>query len=228
MRCSEARRRLTGSRRDDLSVLKDRDLLDHLASCPACAREAEAARLMKAVFEGSATDDSLAMLPQEEQRQLVEARAYDHKNLADRVGAWLSGLHYLWWRRPTRSVSIGLAAAALAVVTFVPFSYDRTLGYDIAFAGVCQEVALDDEKICDMLHSLGLGEAAVDLGECDSVCCLNIICLRSEEEVRLVVSALERMCKTRVTSSVIPLVDRTSSSLLDRANDKVFRGGHGS
>lgn len=228
MRCSEARRRLTGSRREEASTVEDRELLAHLASCPACAREAEAARAMKAVFAASAADDATAMIPQTEQQRLIEARISNRSSLADRARAWLAGWRYLYWRRPAWSLSLGVTVAALAVVAFVPFSYNRTLGYDIAFAGVCQEVALDDEQICDMLHSLGLGEAAVDLEGCDSVCNLNIICLRSEEEVRLVTSALEKMCKTEITSSVIPMVDRASSSLLHRANEKVFRVGQGS
>ncbi len=228
MRCSEARRRLTGSRRDDPSALEDRELKAHLASCPSCAREAESARIMKAVLEASTADDTSAMMSQAEQQRLVETRAAGHDRLTDRFGSWLTGLRYLWWRRPAYRASLGLVAAVLAVVTFVPFSYNKTLGYDVAFAGVCQEVALDDEQICDMLHSLGLAEAAVDLEGCDSVCNLNIICLKSEEEVRLVVSALQNMCKTEITSSVVPMVDRASGSLLRRANEKVFPGGYGS
>jgi len=228
MRCSEARRRLTGSRRDEKSILEDRELQAHLSSCPACAREAEAARIMRAVLEGSSADDTSAMMPSVEQRRLVEDRLRGRLSVAGRISDWLNSLRYWWWRRPGYTISFGVAAAVLAVATFVPFSYDRTLGYDVAFAGVCQEVALDDDKICDMLHSLGLGQAAVDLEECDTVCSLNIICLKSREEVSMVVAALESMCQTEVTSSVIPLVDRTSGSLLDRANEKVFHTGQGS
>ncbi len=228
MRCSEARRRLTGSRQDDPSVLEDRELKAHLASCPACAEEAESARIMKTVLDASATDDTLAMIPQVEQQRLVESRISRHNSLSDRIVGWLDGLRYLWWRRPGYGLSLGLVAAVLAVATFVPFSYDKTLGYDVAFAGVCQEVALNDDQICDMLHSLGLGEAAVDMKGCDSVCALSIICLRTEEEAQMVVAALQNMCRTEMTSSVIPMVDRTSGSLLRRANEEVFRRSQGS
>jgi len=227
MRCSEARRRLTGSKRDDSSVLEDQELRSHLASCAACAREAEVARIMKTALDTSAADDNSAKISLVEQQQLIEARISNRISFADQVVAWLAKLRFLWWRRPSYSVSIGLTVAVIAVVTFVPFSYNKTLGYDVAFANVCREVALDDEQICDMLHSLGLGEAAVDLEGCDSLCNLNIICLRSEEEVRMVVAALQNLCRTEMTSSVIPMVDRTSGSLLNQANERVFRRGQG-
>ncbi|MCP4603445.1 MAG: hypothetical protein GY847_23490 [Proteobacteria bacterium] len=227
MRCSEARRRLTGSRRDEGSIVEDRELGAHLESCPSCAREAKSAGQMRALLDGAAEDDTSAIVPQAVQQRTVEARTTSQAGPAGRLAAWWSGLRLLWWRRPAYGASLAFAAAVLALVTFVPFSYDKTLGYDVAFADVCREVALDDDQICDMLGRLGLGEAAVDLEGCDSLCNLNIICLRSEEEVAMVVTALQSLCRTEMTPSVIPMVDRASGSLLDRANERVFRKNQG-
>lgn len=227
MRCSEARHRLNGSRREGAPISEDQELKAHLAACPSCARLAESTLLMNSLLDGASVDDTEGMTPLTEQKRLVAARLAGRQSLVDRVRNRLAGLEYWGWRRPVYAVSLGFAVVLLALAAIVPFNYNKTTGYDVAFGGVCMDVATDDDKLCDMLHSLGLGEAAIDLEGCDSVCNLNIICLRSKEEVRLVVAALENMCPTGITTSVIPVVDRTSGSLLNRANEKVFRDGRG-
>ena len=164
MRCREARRRLTGSRKGQPADLEDRELLDHLAECPDCAREAKALGTLRQMLLAAGENDAAHVTPISAQKDVVEARA-------TRAGRAMLWRRFFWFatehggrNRLRYGIGVAIAIALLAVVSFVPFRYDHTVGYDVAFAGVCRELGADDERICDVLYELGLEEADIDVG----------------------------------------------------------------
>jgi len=205
MRCRQARRRMILP-----EAAADRSLREHVASCPACAEHwAALARLDRAIDQ-AAEADRLDLTPLPQQRKLVEARAA-------RLGRAVAAPVRL---RPARRLRWGAAALAVAVLlllTVVPFSYQRTLGYKVSICCVEADLALEGDTICDLFYHLGLDEANYDVLGCDSTCKLMIVDLRSREEVEQVVEALRELTPQANATSVIPVTSSESASLLHRA-----------
>ncbi|RKX25126.1 MAG: hypothetical protein DRP45_06660 [Candidatus Zixiibacteriota bacterium] len=216
MRCREAQLRLAESRRTESAAPADNELLAHLSECPDCARLAEAAGMLNQMFEAAAVNDTLNVVPISERKHTVETEVALRKR--KHVPAATIGLP----RRRRMGVGIAVAIAVLAILSVIPFGYDRIVGYDVAFAGVDKNLATDDHMICDMLFALGLVEAAVDVKGCDSTCCLHIIDLKSSNEVHLVVTALNVMNPDDLSTEIIPLTVKSSRSLLHQAGEKIF------
>jgi len=221
MRCREARLRLTGSRQNGSAGTEDRELLDHLNQCPACSREAAAAGTLRQILTASSVNDMENVTPLHEQKAQIEARLARHQRL--KVNAGTSTRGRLIWQ-PAFGVGVTLVVAALiAALILIPFQYDRTIGYEVAFAGVERELVEEDERVCDMLFALGLIEAAVDYLGCDTTCKLTVFDLKSKEEVQLVVAAFAHVNPLDLSSNIIPVRATVSGSLLDRANERILR-----
>jgi len=221
MRCREARLRLTVSRQDRSAGTDDRELIDHLNQCPACAREAGAAGTLRQIFAASSVNDMEYVTPLHKQRLQVEARVahQQHPN----VNAGTARRERLIWR-PAFGVGLALVAVTLiAALTLIPFQYDRTIGYEVAFAGIERELVEEDERVCDILFELGLIEAAVDFLGCDTTCKLTVFDLKSKQEVQLVVAAFAQVNPMDLTTDIIPVRATVSGSLLDRANERILR-----
>ena len=223
MRCREARLRLIDSRRGGAAGQDDRELLDHLKKCPNCTREAEAAQKLQQLLAAAGADDLSDLLPLTEQKRLVEARTASPGGRS-RSALSIRRATIGWPRwRPALGLGVTIAVSLLAILTLVPFRYHRTVGYEVAFAGVNRELVEEDDRICDMLYTLGLPEAAVDVRDCDTTCRLTIIDLKSKEEVQLVVSALARANTGELTTDIVPIRASASGSLLDQANERILR-----
>ena len=209
MRCHEAESRLTGSRRDISAIGNDPELAQHLKECPRCAEYARAAGLLERALSGLTEDGREYPVPLTQMRNRVEARVARRR----RVPVWL--------RKPALSLA-GAVAVGFLIVSLVPFEYGETIGYDIRFGGVSPELVQEEEHICDMLSTLGLDEAGVDMLGCDTTCSLRILDLKSAEEVELVSTALRQANPDRLTVHVTPLRTTGSRTLLNRAQDKIF------
>ena len=96
-------------------------------------------------------------------------------------------------RRPTLSFSMAALVAILVVATLVPFSFTRTIGYEVAIAGVDRELAVDTAKVSTLLNALGVKDVSVALGDCDTTCVLKISALQSEDDVDLVTTAFAEL-----------------------------------
>ena len=210
MKCSDAQSRIDKLLRQGQPVEVDSVEGQHLAGCPTCRRLYEASSGLQTIYNSAGTDDPAGIVPFEVQRQRIQARAVRGETV--HIG-----------RRPG-GVRIAVAAAAvviLIVAALVPFTYERIMGYNVAFAGVNYECGSDCEIICDILYELGLDDANVDHMGCDSTCALLVLDLKNQREVNMVVSAFAELCRTQVDTSVIPVIRRGSSTLLYRAHKKV-------
>ncbi len=215
MRCRLVREQIDAETSAGRQWTDNLELQAHLKECPDCAEYARISGRLDRTLTLAAEDDAVGIMPLEDQRVRVETRAGQSGNRVQpsyRRG-WRRVSHIL--RQPVLAAS--LAMAALALFTLVPFSYDRTVGYDLTLAGVSLDLGEDDEVLCDMLHRLGLIEAGVDVHSCDSTCCLSILDLKTEQEAHMVVGVIARLSESAVTTDIVPIRARTSSSLLEKA-----------
>lgn len=223
MHCSEARHRLTGSRRSAAELAQDSQLLEHLKLCPNCAREALAAETLRQMLIAGRADDSVGTVPMADQRKLVEARMAQVSGEKSRRHATTLVHGNSLSRHPLLSAGAIVTVIIVVLLGLVPFGYHRTVGYEIAFAGVSPELVEDDDRICDVFYALGLAEAAVDVIDCDTTCNILVFDLKSKQEAQLVVTVLERMNRTDLNADVIPIRTRSSGSLLQQANQKLLQ-----
>lgn len=206
MRCRQAKLRIAASPEDKSNPVVDQELEAHLRQCSACSAEARASDLMKTVLTEAGRVDPQVNINQNEMRQKVERR----------LGAKPPSRVPSGSRLLTRLIPIaGLAAAATILImlnSLVPTEPGVVMGYQVALGGVDRELALDDEIICEILHRLGLDEAAVDIMGCEITCDLLIYDLKSREEAQLVAAAFDVMDGNQVTTNVIELLEPTPSS----------------
>ena len=216
MRCREARHRLTSSGSDSAALRNNRELMEHIAQCPACAEYARATGTLRQMLIAASTNDSDDITPISQQRKIIDKRMAESSESRVDMQPYRGRIRL--------SIGIAVGVVLLVLISIVPFGYDRTVGYHVAFAGLCEEVAVDDDRICDILYNLGLDEADIGAAYCDTTCTIHIVELRSLEEAELVVQAFSGLCRIDPTANVIPVVKRESASLLDQANEKIFTG----
>lgn len=213
MRCSEACRRLTESRGTVSSA--DTDLRDHLAACPACAEFARAERMLVRDLSLSTADDTEADRSFAAMRARVNARAEAITSQTPREVFIMSALKRTISRRPRMSLTIATAVIVLAFLTVVPFSFQRTVGYEVAIAGVNKDLAMDDAKITELLAALGVENAAVNVGDCEKTCVLNISDLKSQDDVVIIKTAFDKMGHC-VVERVGEIADTVTASLISQ------------
>lgn len=212
MRCREAEERLNRLATDELAPIADPELRDHIESCPGCAADYDALLLMAKSFATASSDEN-DIVPMEFMRQRVEQAVP-----GVRTGAPALRL----FGRPVRLALAVSAAAIIIIAALVPFQYQRTVGYELALNGVTRDLAENDERVCDLLYTLGLVEAAVDIGECDTTCSLTIFDLKSEQEAKLVANSIAMINDNGLHWDVIPIRTSTTGSLIDQANEKLL------
>ena len=211
MLCREAKRRLIDAGSSGSSISDDRELMEHLAQCPDCAREAEAVKRLHRALERGRIDDTVAITPIEVQKVAIDARlAQSERNVT--TGYRLSRLLADVFRKPHYAVGLTLAAVVVLLVFLTPFKHDRVVGYNLSVAGVSEDIATDDDRLCDLLYALGATDAGVDLIGCDTTCDLLIYDLRSTEEVHLVTMAIRNLNDADVTTNVIPVIAQSPDS----------------
>ena len=155
MHCHEAQRRLTELGSSAADLRDDAPLNAHLASCDACARAAEATHTLRRAFDTVNQSDRDDMPTFDQVKSQVEQgasathpRLRGNKSIMATIWNPLSG-------RTRWSIGLVTATAVLAFLTLVPFSYERTVGYEVALAGVDKNLAMDEGKIRVLLEKTG-------------------------------------------------------------------------
>lgn len=215
MHCSEARLRITGSRRD---IKNYPELQEHLKNCPACAKEFEAAHVLIDIFDLNSKNDTSDMIPLETQLKFVQARVENKDHLGS------SGVlkNSLFGHRLSFGISALATAAVLLLFAVIPFNYEQVVGYEILFRGIDLELVKERTTICDVLFNLGLEEADIDFLGCDTTCNITVQYLKSEDEVKMVLFAFSEINDYDLSSHVIPIHSQSSRSLLEKVDEKIF------
>ncbi len=190
MRCAQARQRLTALHGD---AGDDRELIRHLRICADCAAFARAERALGRDLAAVAADEGRDDMPLSVVRSRVEARRHNLAHPKFKEVSLMSAALRQIKRRPTLSFSMAALVVILLAATLIPFSFTRTIGYEVAIAGVDRELAVDTVKVNTLLTALGVRDAAVALGDCDTTCVLKISSLKSEDDVELVTTAFAEL-----------------------------------
>ncbi|MEZ5357434.1 MAG: FlgD immunoglobulin-like domain containing protein [Candidatus Zixiibacteriota bacterium] len=184
MRCRQVRQRLTECR-GNLSQL-DNSIREHLMHCHACAEAARVELQMARDFQRLSGDDAEGGLPLQELRTRVDAVSRPDREL---IMSKITG-HIK--RRP-RLVAVSAVIAFLLLTTLIPIRMHKTVGYEVAFAGVQKDLAMDEFKIQELLTTIGVEKAGFEVGACEQTCELKILDLRSEQDLQIVLTAFNEL-----------------------------------
>ncbi len=213
MYCYQARRRLNESE----SAVTDTELLEHLQECPACARLAEAAQLLGQAIVVAGKEDKLD-LPS---LAVLKARVNSQRELAGRGVARetsiMTAMKKQLRKRSRLGLGIAVAAAVLAFLTLVPFTIERTVGYEVAVAGVDENLALDSDKLAEFLTQLGVGDACFDVTDCNKTCKVKISELKSPDDAAIVLAAFDEFDNVEVLKDICETILTANVSVLQMA-----------
>ncbi len=219
MRCGEAKRRLTEYWLEEPEQVDDQELLNHLRECSACARHAAAIRSLKRDFAAARAFDNDGGLPLSILRTRVEAHASISKPAETKERSLMSTFMKNLRKRSKLSATVAVVAVVLAVLTLVPFRFERTVGYEVAVAGVDKDLALDSDRVAALLKALGMEAAKVDVTACEATCSLVVRELGSQEDAKLVAAAFLSGGEAGLDCEMIEVLDEHSSSLLNHTKN---------
>lgn len=217
MRCAKARQRLIASGGD---AGDDRELNRHLQTCAECAAFARAERALCRDLAASAAEEDRDDMPMSVIKARVEAQSRQFAHSKFKEGTLMSAAFRQIKRRPTLSFSMAALVVVLLVATLVPFSFTRTIGYEVAIAGVDRELAVDTAKVGTLLNALGVKDAAIAVGDCDTTCVLKISSLQSTGDVDLVTTAFAELGDFDCEGVQVKC-DTISGTLLDKVRHMV-------
>jgi len=215
MRCHEARRRLLKSR--GIPSENEMDLIEHLRTCRKCHLFARAEKALRLDLGAAAVDDNVDTLSPAALRTRVEAAADNPKreiNLMLKIKGQLKS-------RPRVGVITAITVIVLALVTLVPFKTQETVAYEVAIAGVDRNLAVDEQKVDQLLTALDLEDARFDVEGCEATCVVKISELESEEDVKVVVSAFDELGHC-VVDYVKPIEAKKKVTLAGEAKSRIF------
>ena len=144
MRCKEVKRWI-----DQGLSNPDQTTREHIQSCPACARAAEAARILDRGFKAAKMDETVEHFAAARAR--VETAAAE-KMIKERI---MDQIKEQIHTRPKLFAGLGLAAAAILIFTLVPVSYTHTAGYKVSIPGIDPDAALSPGLVSAAMSTIG-------------------------------------------------------------------------
>ncbi len=222
MRCRQVRNRLNESARADSKRTLDKEILEHLQSCQECARQAQAAAELRRAFVDNCQSDHIDRITWAQLQSQVEAQANLSQPNQSKETPLMSTLKSQLKRRPKLSLGLAVTAVALLAMTLIPLKFDRTIGFEVAVAGVDRDLAFNTEKINEMLSKLGLAEVAVDVTGCEKTCNLIITQLKSEGDAQLVAAAFGNLANSDCRVLVEVISESTTGNVIDKAGNVWF------
>jgi len=222
MHCNEAERRLRRIEAVGGSPRDDAELADHLVSCVSCTRQAKASELLGQAFADLRNEDTGTFPAWARVKADIESGATAAHRTPGRIAIAMEKIFDPISGHRGRRIGFAAGLAVLAFLTLIPFHYQKTVGYEVAFAGVNKDLAMDQGKIELLLSRLGIGGASVDLGACEATCSLVVSNLKSKGDCQALVYAMKEMGECQVVSEGSPLCEPASGSLVKLAGQKVF------
>jgi ElaB/YqjD/DUF883 family membrane-anchored ribosome-binding protein len=212
MRCRDVKRRLNDA------ILPDAEMLEHLESCPSCAREVQAGRILahslesareSADFEDTAFDELKARLETLSSRQNSKGN-----KIMDRVKNQISD-------HPGFSFGIVAAICLFAFVVLVPISYNKTVGYDLVLTGVNAQNGFEVDTARDVVEAIGYTDVQISTSLDDRKLKIIFEDLPSKEAVREITSAMTSLAKIDLLAEVSPVVVNQMGSIYAQVKDKI-------
>ncbi len=230
MTCAEAALTIDEYRRKGIQEFNEQRLLEHLMNCPECFVVAtgvfDIERVLSHAFKETKAQQQAATVettPLPYVRTQVEAQVADsaraHQLMEKSI---MSTIVNQLKKRSRLSLGVGFAMLGLLAATLIPFTYQDTIGYEVAFAGVNKNLALDSDRIEELLKELGVEGARVYVSGCEQTCNLTISDLKSPEDGKLLIAAFESGGAVQLTNDVTPMVDTKEGNLFTKASHYVF------
>jgi hypothetical protein len=212
MRCHKARQRIEALGADAEKIAAEKELSEHVRQCPQCTALIQAENLLRQDFKAAPEIAHNSHIPLTILKRKVEAAA----DLVTKNGGGASrekGIMSRLIRKPRYSISIAAVAIALLAVLVIPLSFDNNFGYEVAIAGVDRELALDEDKVCELLRSIGIDNCEFEVGDCEQTCKLKVFDLKDKDEMKVVCAAFDAMGNCVVED--IYEVDKNGSVVID-------------
>lgn len=213
MGCQEAKRRL-----NEIGEI-DGELREHLDRCPECSREVAAWRLIETALENTRTDHEEPATPFAEIRAKITAdRGLEKKkenSIMSEVQKQIAGHRRF-------SIALAVAVTVFAFVVLVPFSYDRTIGYNLAYTGLDSEYELPPEMLTEVLTTL-YRQVRVELTQNGSYLDYSITGLPSRTAAKEASVAFASLTGYSGEPVITLVVTKTSASLYAQVRDKLIK-----
>lgn len=193
MRCHEARQRINESDQAQFDPDRDKELLEHLRLCYKCAELSETAILLNRDLKAGGACDTEGGLSFPNLKARIEKKIDSGVLQQNKELSLMGKLINSVTKRPRLGLSLGVAVVLLAFLTLVPFKFERTIGYEVAIAGVDKDLALDTEKVQMLFVKLGLDDAKFDVSDCEVTCNMKITHLKSENDARIIIAAFDEL-----------------------------------
>lgn len=206
MRCDEARQRLNEAFDHGRDFTDDIPLGKHLQACAECTALAKPLQQCREDLAAARYHDTEGGLDPADLRAEVEARVARRAHSQTQENSIMAALKKQILR-PRFGLGLAVITAALLVAIVIPFGFrDATVGYEVAFAGVDRNIAMDTERINEFLISIGVDDADIDVSDCEKTCKLQIKSLKDPEEAYLVWTAFNDFSEVKLTGDMIELV----------------------
>ena len=179
MRCKEVKQRI-----DKSADGFDQDILNHIKNCPSCARAAEAKRVLQSALQNSRSQSPRPETALDKIRLSVE-----HNALNIKKESFMSKIKNNISTRPRLATGFGVLVVAFVFFAVVPFSYTKTIGYDLALPQVSEYDRVKPEKLEKAMTTLVAPQVQVAQVE-NTVVVKNLPTLAAAEDAREIVGAI--------------------------------------
>ncbi|MCP4567132.1 MAG: hypothetical protein GY841_06090 [FCB group bacterium] len=209
MRCHEAKRRM-GEKQEN-----DRELALHLAGCPACALEAEAAGLLDRAVQTTRRLDPAETTSLETIRTRVNA----HQAEDGKERFFMAQSNNIFTKK--LSLGLGLAVLAFLFVTLVPFSYDRVVGHDLVLSDISGDVQVSPNQMVKALQALGYDNISVNVNQSNSETEVTVNNLPHELAVSEASAAFTALTGIEADTESTPIIKTVSGSLYAQVREQM-------
>lgn len=187
MSCKKYKMLLEEAQIRELSVTEQAELDSHLTECSDCLEEVKQHKIISKLFQESSELENDYIIPQELMRSRVEQQLYES---SEKKPVWQ------FIRNPI------LISAFSLILVLIGFQYmtkpkptNNAFQYSVSLDGVNVAMVEDNEIICEMLYTIGLPEASIDVLGCDTTCEVVIFDLKTRQEAEKVVRTLHTLDK---------------------------------
>ena len=216
MRCYQTRQKLNQLNWDKSEIANNKELVEHLQNCHACASLVKAEQSLLRDFKAASVNDNEDVVPFNVLKSRVNHEATRPPKNKLRENSIMSAFSNLFSKRPKLGIGLTAAVLALVVSTLVPFNYDKTIGYEVAFAGVDRSLAMDSDKIKDLLLRLGVDDAAINVSDCEATCNVFISDLKTPNDAKIVKAAFNKIGNVQLLHDITEMVSEESGNLLKK------------
>lgn len=216
MRCRQAKQKLKSKHFENSEIAKDQTLINHLHECPACASLVSAENLLRLDFQAAAVDDNEEVVTGWLLKAQVERQAADANRSKFRENYLMASFTKLFKKQSKLTIGVTTVVVVLLLSILIPFSYNKTIGYEVAFAGVDKNLALDSGKIQTLLEKLGIDGAVIDVSGCEATCNVKISDLKSTDDAKLVLAAFNEIDHVVVLDEIKKMVESESGNIFKK------------